>query len=318
MSIVAFPARLRPHAGGLALLLAGLIGLAVMLWPEPARANIVCSMDGQSSIAFGSSSTATGTVRYTCRSFNTTPASFTMCIGIGNPSYPGTVQQPQMQSGANALNFNLYTDAATTNVWTTTSPITQPVTLAAGGVVSGTFTFYGRIPAGQPSPVGSYQAYFFNTVLGFLASGAQSCATNVNDLNGLDFTLFVTGSVADACNLGTIQAIDFGTQTGFWTQADAAGAVQVICPANTSWTLTFDGGLHASGDERRMASASGDQVPYRLYRDSGRTDALAIGGAISGVGTGAVQTSPVYGRVSVAQPPPTGEYADAVIVVLRF
>lgn len=307
------------RAPAILMLLAALVALLALLAPQPAKANTVCSLTTQPvTLDFGSSLTASGDVRYTCRSFDPTPRTFTICIGIGNPSYPGTADQPKLLNGANTLDFNVYVDPAATIVWSKTLPIAQSVTIAAGGTISGVLTFYGRIPAGQPSPVGTYQGFFFNTVLGFLAAGSQTCVSQLNDLNGLDFSINITANLAEACNLGIIEAVDFGAPAGFWTEVDAVGSVQVTCPAGTSWALSFDGGQFPDGSERRMRSAGGDHVPYRLYRDSARSQLIPIEGTIAGTGIGAVQSNPVYGRVTMPMPPPVGSYADAVTVVLHF
>ena len=320
MSMIASPPGVVRHAAPAILtLLVALAALVLLLAPQPAKANVVCSLTTQPvTINFGTSLTASGDIRYTCRSFNTTPTTFTICTGIGNPSFPGTAAQPKLQSGANTLDFNLYVDPAATIAWTKTLPIAQTATVAAGATISGTLTFYGRIPAGQSSPVGTYQAFFFNTVLGFLAAGSQTCVSQLNDLSGLDFSINVTANLAEACNLGIIEAVDFGAPAGFWTEVDAVGSVQVTCPAATSWTLSFDGGQYLDGSERRMRSAGGDYVPYRLYRDTARSQLIPIDGTILGTGTGTVQSNPVYGRVTVAMPPPVGSYSDTVTVVLHF
>jgi spore coat protein U-like protein len=94
--------------------------------------------------------------------------------------------------------------------------------------------------------------------------------------------------------------------------------VQLQCPAGRAWTLSFDGGQYPSGQERRMRSAAGEHVHYALYRDAARQDPIDIDGALAGVGTGAVQTSPVYGRARIEELPAIGQYLDVVVVVLRF
>lgn len=309
----------RPRSRAAAMLSAALLLLALLLWPQSARANIVCSLASQPvTLSFGNALTASGEIRYSCRSFNTRSTSFTICASRGTPSYPGTAQQPLMQSGSSTLAFNVYVDSAATRAWTSTNLIVRSVTVAANATITGSLPFYGKIAAGQRSPVGSYQAFLFNSVLGFLSSDGRSCLPNVTDLNGVDFTLFVTATVPEACNLGTIAAMDFGTPAGLWTQADATAAVQVSCPSNVSWTLAFGGGLHAAAGERRMQSGGGDYLAYRLYRDSARAQPIGIDETIAGTGSGAVQSVPVYGRVDVPQPPAVGNYSDTVIVVLSF
>lgn len=302
-----------------ALLSAALLALVLLLWPQPARANVVCSLASQPvTLSFGNALTVSGEVRYTCTSFNTQPTRFTICTSRGTPSYPGTTQQPMMQSGGNVRAFNVYVDPAATSAWTSTNPIARSVTLAAGATITGSLPFYGKIAAGQLSPVGNYQAFLFNSVLGFLASDGRTCRSTLSDLNGLDFTLFVTATVPEACTLGTIAPMDFGRPAGVWARADAAAAVQVSCPSTVGWNLAFGSGLHAMAGERRMQSDNGDYVAYRLYRDSARAQPIGIDEAIAGTGNGAAQSVPIYGRIEVSQPPAVGNYSDTVIVVLSF
>jgi spore coat protein U-like protein len=99
--------------------------------------------------ALGANATApldgTGTFQVAC----TTGAAYTVGLGLGSFA-AGTVRQ--MANGAARLRYELYSDPARTSVWSTTAmvggtaPSTSPITL----------TVYGRVPAGQAVPPGSY------------------------------------------------------------------------------------------------------------------------------------------------------------------
>lgn len=52
--------------------------------------------------------------------------------------------------------------------------------------------------------------------------------------------------------------------------------------------------------------------------DPGRSSLVAIGGSVVGTGTGMAQTTPIYGRVEPAGPPPSGQYSDFIVVTLSF
>ncbi|MBM7405982.1 MULTISPECIES: Csu type fimbrial protein [Sphingomonas] len=303
----------------LLLLLVCMSGLMLLLLPERAQANVVCSANS-AGLNFGSALSASATISYNCTNYDPTPVTFTLCAGIGNPSYPGTADQPKLLNGNQTVNFNLYTDAAGANVWTKNNPITTTVTIAPNGAsVSGVFQFFGRIPPGQQAPVGTYTAAFYNTVLGFMQTGVPTCErSGQSGLSGIDFTLSIQASIADTCNLGTIGAVDFGAQPGLWNRVDATGSVQLSCPSARVWALRFDGGRYASGGDRRMRNAAGDHVVYRLYTDAGRNSTLGIDGTINGVGTSAVQSIPVYGRIEAGAPPAIGNYSDFVVVTLSF
>ena len=289
--------------------------LGLLVAPERAEANVFCNAS-QSTLNFGSAQTATGTVNYSCQNFGSSPRSFTLCLGAGTSSFPGTPTQPALQLNGVALNYNVYRDAATTQIWNTANPITRALTVPANQTSNGTFTFYGKIAPGQNVPVGTYTGQLFNTRLGYINAG--TCQANVSDLAGVEITLNVTATVSAGCTLGTLGRIDFGSQPGLFTRADAAGSVVLTCPVSRGWSLKFDGGRNALAGVRRMRSAAGSFVQYRIYRDPSRTNLIAIDGTIGGTGTGAAQTTPVYGRVEPGTPPPVGQYQDFMVVTLSF
>lgn len=297
---------------------------ALALWlavsPEPAAANAHCSATPQP-LNFGTSLTTTGVVNYSCINQNPTVTTFTLCLRVGTSSYPGTADQPRLQYQGNALDFNLYRDAAATSQpWTATNYFTLSVTIPAGigQTVTGSFLYYARIRAGQIVPNGTYTGQLFNTLLGFQTTPGQCLLNVAPNFQGQDFTINVSASIAPGCTLGTIGGIDFGTQPGLVQRADAAGSVQLTCPLNRAWTLSFGGGNYASGSVRRMRSPSAYYVPYTLYRNAARDNPIAINGTVTGTGTGAAQTTNVYGRVEPATPPPVGVYQDTVVVTLSF
>lgn len=294
--------------------------LSLLVWPTSARANVTCGV-GAVNLDFGTALNATGRIPYSCTNFDPVPVTFTLCAGIGVPSFPGTPSQPKLQLGAAALDFNVYTDSAATTLWTVTNPITGQVSIPGGigTTVSGTLQFHGRIPASQTGPVGTYRAFFHNSRLGFSTAGGEPCQTSApGGLTGVEFSIGVTALISDACVLGTIGAVDFGVQSILGDRLDATGYVQLSCPAARAWTLQFDGGRHAAGEQRRMSNGAGDYVAYALYRDVARQNPISIGGTISGMGSGTVQSQSIYGRIDAGPPPEIGTYSDRVVVILSF
>ena len=93
---------------------------------------------------------ATGGISVTC----TNGTAWTAKAGAGSGS-GATITDRKMTSGANLLNYALYTDSARTTVWgdgTTGSAITGTGTGSAQAS-----TIYGRVPSGQTTkPIGSY------------------------------------------------------------------------------------------------------------------------------------------------------------------
>jgi spore coat protein U-like protein len=67
-----------------------------------------------------------------------------------------------MRSGANQLNYNLYTDSAWTIVWGDGSGISSIQSVAGNSTT--TLNVYGQIPAGQDAAVGNYTDTIIATV----------------------------------------------------------------------------------------------------------------------------------------------------------
>jgi spore coat protein U-like protein len=103
--------------------------------------------DGSSTVSVYCTSGTTYTVR--------------LDVGTGGGSYATRT----LLSGADTLNFNLYTSAGRTVIFGdgTASTQTLPGT-GAGLLTASTHTVYGRIPAGQDKPPGSYQSTVTVTV----------------------------------------------------------------------------------------------------------------------------------------------------------
>lgn len=286
---------------------------------QPAEAqNVHCEIPFPSPFNFGTSQTQTFSLAYRCTNESATQSrTHTLCLRRGNPQFPAVGNQPAMQMGKNVLLFNLFRDAARLNEWALTNYITKQVTLAPRQVLNDSFTFYGMIQAGQNVPTGNYlNGILNNTLLGTLSGG--QCLINATNFQGQDTNLNFQATVAAGCTLGARTAINFGTQPGLVERADATGAVQLTCPLSRAWTLRFDGGRNASSGVRRMRSAAGAYVPYRIYRDAGRSNAVAIDGTIAGTGTGTAQTTPIYGRTEPPSPPAVGTYQDFIVVTLSF
>lgn len=148
-----------------------------------------------------------------------------------------------------------------------------------------------------------------------LAAGAAQAATQTSNLN-------VTATVAGACSV-TTSPIDFGqVSTTVTTNADAQGAVNLLCVSGTGYSVTANGGGGGAIANRRMINGA-SQLAYQLYTDSARTsilgDGASNGSAITGTGSGSTTAIPIYGRISgdrsSAQP---GTYNDTVVITVTY
>jgi spore coat protein U-like protein len=120
-----------------------------------ARVEAVCEVTA-TDLAFGTYTAQAGTptqgstlLRATC-----TPGT-TYNVGLNEGASGGTVNQRKMASGANALNYQLYRDAARSQIWGNTTG-TDTVTGVGTGIAQD-HTVFGAVPAAQVVPAGDYQ-----------------------------------------------------------------------------------------------------------------------------------------------------------------
>lgn len=295
--------------------------------PQEAKAVIVCSVVNQG-LAFGTSATGTGTINYSCTGYNTSSTTFTLCIGLGTPSYPGTASQPVMLRNSNTLNYNVYRNAALSQVWTNNQPLTKSVTVGAGigTTVTGSFQFYGRIPTGQTAPAGAYQASFYNTTIGSVGGGSSNCRTNRSNISGLDFTLSISATVSNACTVDALANASLGNVVAGATAPAGSTTIRVRCPSGTAYNI---GVLPSNNNTVGAGQMSGtgsntDKIAYQLRRTSssgpvwGNTATTSsAGNGVGGTGNGSNQDYTVFATVPSSNYRPD-TYSDTVRVTVNY
>ncbi|MGD9765286.1 MAG: spore coat U domain-containing protein [Candidatus Binatia bacterium] len=102
---------------------------------------------------------STGTVTITCTQGTT--ATIALDEGANNASATGTTRA-LTDGSSNYLNYELYQDSSHTTVWNDTTNLLEPP--AAPSSAARNFTVYGRIPAGQDVPEGTYNDTVVATV----------------------------------------------------------------------------------------------------------------------------------------------------------
>jgi spore coat protein U-like protein len=138
-----------------------LLGLALVVLSTAARAQS-CNVSA-TSVSFGSYNVfnaspldATGRITVHCTGLVGLLVSYDIKLST---SLSGSYAPRQMASGANRLNYNLYTNATRLTVWgdgsAGTSFVSGSITLVLLGVTR-IHTVYGRVPALQNVSVGSY------------------------------------------------------------------------------------------------------------------------------------------------------------------
>lgn len=124
--------------------------------------------------------------------------------------------------------------------------------------------------------------------------------------------------------------INFGNYGDLANSIDASivgsgggNALTVTCTQDLDSTLTLDGGQSGDADLRYMKNAGGtQQIAYRLYSDTARSNEILPGGTIAIVGTGSPQAIPVFARIrpedQSVNAPTAGEYNDIVTATLTW
>lgn len=337
------PGRPRSRSGwGPVLILLGLLGCH-----GPATASTSCSAT-MTDVAFGTVDPHGGnvdvqaTINYSCTITSILSSSrVRMCFSIGvGSSGLGHLTPRRMISGANAMAFQLYKDAGRSLIWATrfNSEGSVGVDLEVGALLgsatnSGSLTVYGRVPAGQSTLVpGSYSntfggahtelVYQYNEFLLGLLGFPASCTGGGNGSGASTFPFVASAGVQKQCSPAfATPSIDFGTQGLLRTPVATTTILSPRCTNTTPYQIGLDNGQHASGNTRRMQSATDDHVSYELYRDASHS--LRWGNTqnvdtVSGTGTGAAQDLTVHGRISEQTTPAAGSYSDTVTVTIYY
>ena len=312
-----------------------LFGLALaascLLWPGRAEASVSCSFTS-ASIAFGTASSATGSLNYSCTSSDLFGDNFTLCSTLGTPS-AGTTGLPAMTQGSNQFGFNLYTDSARTQLWTNSTTISKAITIPGsffGATVNGSMPFYGSIPTGQSPASGNYSATFSGTVMGVLVSG--SCNQNFNNFltvfffTGASSTLSASATIVNACTVTSSSALAMGTVSPAASGVWGSTAISVNCSSGTAY---YVGLSPSNGNVAGLGALSGtginaDKPTYQLRSASntgpvwGNTaTTTSVGNGVAGTGTGSPQTLTAYATLPSANYTPDS-YSDTVTVNVNF
>jgi spore coat protein U-like protein len=156
-------------------------------------------------------------------------------------------------------------------------------------------------------------------VLVFAPTSASAASTGSTTA-----TFQVTATVTNMCTV-TTQTLAFGNYN-FTTAspANAANAnILLTCTSGDSYTVALNAGSYtgATVNTRQMANG-GNALGYQLYKDSGHTtvwgDGTLSSVTVSGTGTGAQQSLPVYGVITTGQIVPAGNYTDTITATITY
>ncbi|ATX64546.1 Csu type fimbrial protein [Roseinatronobacter bogoriensis] len=280
----------------------------------------------------GSNATdVSGTITVNCSALLGLLSSISGNINIGEGSGGGDSGARQMTSSSTStsLNYQLYKDAARTVVlggdnWVNGESIdlSSFSVLIIGGSGTANVPFYGRVFGAQEGVApGNYLSSFFRDPIDVRVAYRTCNLLLICTNRTATLTFDVLAQVEKNC-LVSATDLDFGTVGVLSSPIDAASQISVTCTAQTDYHIGLDNGLYGMGPlDRYMRSAASDAIRYGLYQDASRSIAwgsLADGAALSGAGSGNTQTYPVYGRVPSQDTPPSGTYADTIVVTITY
>lgn len=282
---------------------------------------------GTVDVLLGAQVDSTGTVSVRCT--GTANRTVRVCLNMGDPN-GGTVGGVRiMRSGANNLNYQIYSDAARTVKWSSWKTggagvevlVSTGTTGANGATVA--LTMYGRVLGSQQTArTGAYSANFNTTLTHYERSYTTTgllCPSLTTGTKNWSFTTSAT--VPAKCTVGTA-TLDFGTHTALTTIKDSSANISVACSNALPFQVQLNGGLSgATNPTLRLMTKAAEFITYGLYRDAARSqpwgDTLGTN-TYSGTGTGLSVAIPVYGRVPVQATPTPGTYTDTVAVTVVY
>jgi len=289
---------------------------------------VTCSVNSISDLAFGtvdptsSLTNTTATISYACNNANHQFYSGVVCFSITDG-----LQNRQMQSGTNTLNFGVFSDTNHTVYWgINANALTVPVSIPNDSPNwTSTATLYGQVANGQTTAVqGPYTYPFAGGVTAIAVNvsknpPAPTSCTGTGSTTGQSFN--ATATVQNKCIVSATN-LDFGSPTGLLTSnVDAQSAITTQCVNGTPYQIALDNGQHASGSIRQMAGGASESIAYELYRDSGRSQrwGSTLGSdTVSATGNGSPQVTNVYGRVAPQPTPSPSSYSDTITVSVWY
>lgn len=256
-----------------------------------------------------------------------------MCLSIGDPN--GEAGGNRIATnGANQIRYDLYTDAARTQRWSswftgTGSGLQVDFTFPLFGAYSGSVPIYGRVFSGQQTAAGgvTFTETFTNTQANLFVAVNQavlglngSCAVTVSGSTSWTTPMVVSIVVPKKC-LVTGNTLNFGTVGTLAANVDASTNLSVSCSNTVAYSISLGNGQNGTSATTRKMKNGVNTVDYSLYRDAGRTQTWGstIGtDTASGTGSGNAVSVPVYARVPVQSTPAQGTYNDSVVITVTY
>lgn len=323
--------------------------------PRVASAQSVsCANPTVNNVQFGTVDLTTGTVNVTgsigwsCTSSGilgillSPQANIAMCLNL-NTGTGGTQANPRLlSSGSNTLQYQLYSDAATTQIWGSTAtpgtptPLGIAVAIPAGLLLSTTVTgqtpFYARLPGGQTTaPVGTYNSTLAVTVSGTYTLNTNtplsSCTSGQRVLNAGSAAFTTSATVQKACVV-TANNVNLGAVPFTAVNTTASNTLGATCTSGTPYFVGLapsNGSTTGAGLMKGTIVGNTDQVPYQLSSTPGPSGVIwgntatstTVGNGVSGTGNGLSQSLTVYATAASANYTPDS-YSDTVTINVNY
>lgn len=316
-------------------LLAPLVLLVLAALPASAQS---CTVTPPATFNFGTINVLPGTaidvqtnIAISCSGL-TAGVPMRLCLSMGDPNGEAGASR-YMLNGTNRLYYEFYSDAGRTQRWsswrTGTGSGREVLFTPSTTTFASSVTLYGRIAAGQQSvrtanPSLVYSENFARAAATLyqkvgLQSGA-TCPSLTTGAGNWANAMNVTATVLFQCTIGSA-SLDFGTTTTLASLIDAQTNVSVTCSGTLPYRISLGNGLYGTSATTRKMGSGANRITYSLYRDAART--LNWGSTLgtdtlSGTGTGAAVSVPIYGRVPAQALPVPGTYTDTVTMTITY
>lgn len=248
---------------------------------------------------------------------------------LAAPVSGGTLALRRMTNGGQFITYNLYKDAARTQILGIPSaahtPLTIDVNIGGGGTGAATVAVYGQVTAGQSGkPANTYTDLFSGGNRWDVRTGpvaTTNCAT-YNSTQRRRIATTVSAGIGQLCGV-LASPFNFGTWGSLDVARDATGTITALCALGTPYSIALDGGAVGNLSARKMgvAGAAPGVIDYQLYTNIGRTTLWGngtTGSVVTGTGTGVNQIIPIYGRVPVQTTPAQNVYSDRITVTMTY
>lgn len=133
-----------------------------------------------------------------------------------------------------------------------------------------------------------------------------------------------TSLVTTTKDVGQFGSLSFGTHSSLSTDTVTASLAQnsgilLHCSSGVTLSMQISAGQHFTATRGLVRPGNPARIPYRLYRDAGFSQELAVNDPVAiSFTSGAPVALPILGRLTLTGDVPAGTYQDTVTVTLSW